>query len=78
MTEIIENIIKNGDKALFEYGKKFDKAELESLEVSEEEFEEAFRAVDDEFLDILEEAAENIREYHRHQVRDGFEIRKDN
>lgn len=78
MTEIIENIIKNGDKALVEYGKKFDKAELESLEVSEEEFEEAFRAVDDEFLDILEEAAENIREYHRHQVRDGFEIRKDN
>lgn len=78
MTEIIENIIKNGDKALYEYGKKFDKAELESLEVSEEEFEEAFRAVDDEFLDILEEAAENIREYHRHQVRDGFEIRKDN
>ena len=78
MTEIIENIIKHGDKALFEYGKKFDKAELESLEVSEEEFEEAFRAVDDEFLDILEEAAENIREYHRHQVRDGFEIRKDN
>lgn len=78
MTEIIENIIKNGDKALFEYGKKFDKAELESLEVSEEEFEEAFRAVDDEFLAILEEAAENIREYHRHQVRDGFEIRKDN
>ncbi|MCI5721967.1 MAG: histidinol dehydrogenase [Firmicutes bacterium] len=78
VTEIIENIIKNGDKALFEYGKKFDKAELESLEVSEEEFEEAFRAVDDEFLDILEEAAENIREYHRHQVRDGFEIRKDN
>ena len=78
MTEIIENIIKNGDKALFEYGKKFDKAELESLEVSEEEFEEAFRAIDDEFLAILEEAAENIREYHRHQVRDGFEIRKDN
>lgn len=69
---------KNGDKALYEYCEKFDKAKLTSLEVSEEEFEEAFQAVDDEFLSIIEEAADNIREYHRHQVREGFEIRKEN
>lgn len=71
-------MIKNGDKALYEYCEKFDKAKLTSLEVSEEEFEEAFQAVDDEFLSIIEEAADNIREYHRHQVREGFEIRKEN
>ncbi|MDD7718920.1 MAG: histidinol dehydrogenase [Eubacteriaceae bacterium] len=78
VTDIIDNVIKNGDKALYEYCEKFDKAKLTSLEVSEEEFEEAFQAVDDEFLSIIEEAADNIREYHRHQVREGFEIRKEN
>ena len=39
--EIIENVKANGDKALFEYCKKFDKCQLDSLLVSEEEIEEA-------------------------------------
>ncbi len=72
VSEIIANVINNGDKALFEYCKKFDKADLSSLEVSAEEIDEAFKAVDNEFIDIIKEAAENIREFHKKQVRNSF------
>ena len=41
VAEIIEDVRKNGDQALFAYGKKFDKADLASLAVSKEELEEA-------------------------------------
>lgn len=75
VADIIENVRANGDKALIEYAKKFDKAELSSLEVTEEEIEEAFRAVPAEFISILTEAASNIRAFHSKQVREGFEIK---
>ncbi len=74
VTEIIENVRKNGDAALFEYSKKFDKAELASLEVSEEEIEEAISLVEPQFLEILEQAAVNITEFHQKQVRNSFII----
>ncbi len=74
VTDIIENVKANGDKALFEYCKKFDKAELSSLEVTEEEIEEAFNTVEPKFIEILKEAAENIREFHKKQVRNSFII----
>ena len=71
---IIDNVIKNGDKALFEYCEKFDKAKLSTLEVSEAEIDEAFASVDAEFIEIIKEAAENIREFHSRQVRNSFII----
>ena len=74
VTDIIKNVIKNGDKALFEYCLKFDKANLTTLEVSEEEINEAFETVDNEFIEILKEAAENIRDFHQKQVRNSFII----
>ena len=72
VAEIIADVIKNKDKALFDYSKKFDKAELKSLEVSEEETEEAFKSIDAEFIEILKEAADNIRAFHKKQVRNSF------
>lgn len=74
VTDIIENVTQNGDKALFEYCEKFDKAKLSSLEVSAEEIDEAFKAVEPRFIEILEKAAENIREFHKKQVRNSFII----
>ena len=76
VSEIIDKVRAYGDKALLEYGEKFDGAVLEDLEVGHAEIEEAFEAFDNEFLEILKESAENIREYHKMQVREGFEIRK--
>ncbi len=78
VTGIIENVKANGDKALFEYCEKFDKATLTSLEVTEEEIEEAFNAVEPEFLRILRTAEENIRNFHQKQVRNSFIINEKN
>ena len=75
VSEIINNVRKNGDKALFEYCRKFDRAELDSLEVTAREIEEAFDSVEPEFIEILKEAAENIRTFHSNQKRDGFSIK---
>ncbi len=74
VADIIANVVKNGDKALYEYTERFDKAKLSSLEVSEAEIEEAVASVPAQFLDILREAAENIRTFHKHQVRNSFII----
>jgi histidinol dehydrogenase len=71
---IIADVKANGDKALYAYAKKFDKADLKSLRVSEEELQEAFESVEPEFLDVLKEAAENIRAFHSRQVRNSFLI----
>ena len=74
VTEIIENVKKDGDKALLSYCEKFDKAKLTSLQVTEEEINEAVNAVDPAFLEILEKAAANIRRFHQKQVRNSFII----
>ena len=77
VSEIIDRVRKGGDEALKYYAKLFDKAELSSLRVSEEEIEEALSLVDKEFLTVLEEAAANIREFHEKQKTCGFEIKKE-
>ena len=72
VADIIANVRSNGDKAVLEYNRKFDKAQLDTLLVSEEEIEEAFASVAPEFLRILETAAQNIRAFHSKQVRNSF------
>ena len=74
VAEIIANVRKNGDKALFEYCEKFDKAKLDSLLVTQEEIEEAVASVEPRFLEILQKAAANIRNFHQRQVRNSFII----
>ena len=74
VAEIIKNVRENGDKALFEYCEKFDKAQLSSLAVTKEEIDEALSLVEPEFLKILEKAAKNIRKFHSRQVHNSFII----
>lgn len=74
VAEIIKNVRENGDKALFEYCEKFDKAQLSSLAVTKEDIDEALSLVEPEFLEILEKAAKNIRKFHSRQVRNSFII----
>lgn len=78
VTEIIDNVKKNGDKALFKYCERFDKAKLDTLLVTEEEIDEAVKAVEPRFLEILEKAAANIRKFHSRQVRTSFIINDEN
>ena len=72
VSEIIADVRKRGDAALFDYCRRFDKAELSSLSVSEEEFDEALKVVSPRLIEILKSAAENIRKFHTAQVRQSF------
>ena len=74
VAEIIADVRKNGDKALFAYCEKFDKAKLTALQVTKAEMEEAVASVDPDFIRILETAAANIRKFHSRQVRNSFII----
>ena len=72
--EIIADVRANGDGALKKYAEKFDRAKLESLEVSAEEIEAAYARVDEKFVRTLQLARDNIREFHRHQLHENFMI----
>ena len=74
VADIIADVRANGDKAVLNYNLKFDKANLDTLLVSQEEIDEAFETVEPKFLSVLEQAAENIRNFHSKQVRNSFVI----
>lgn len=78
VSKILEDVRKNGDKALKAYTEKFDKVILDEFEVSEEELDECFNKVDKTFIDNLEEAKENIEYYHNAQKSRGFILNRDN
>ncbi len=73
---IVDDVKANGDAALLSYARKFDRAEITSLTVDKAEIEKAVATVGDDFMKILTEAAENIREFHTHQKRNGFSIQR--
>lgn len=78
--EIVDNVRKNGDAALFEYTKKFDKATItpSNIKVTEEEIEEAYKLVDPHLVDVIRKALVNIRSYHEKQKQYGwFDTTKD-
>ncbi len=74
VAEIIENVRQNGDKALFYYCEKFDKAKLDSLLVTKEEIDSAVKSVEPEFIEILKKASINITKFHEKQKRNSFII----
>ncbi len=76
--EIIENVIKNGDKAVSFYTEKFDKVKINNFKVSEEEILSAITLVEPEFIEILKKAAKNIEKFHKAQKRNGFELKEEN
>ncbi len=78
VADIVNRVRTQGDAALLALTEKFDGAKLTSLRVSEEEIEKGIGQVSVEFLKILQTAAENIREFHLRQKREGFEIRREN
>ncbi|MCR5625237.1 MAG: histidinol dehydrogenase [Lachnospiraceae bacterium] len=69
--EILDNVKKNGDKALFDYTLKFDNVSInkDNILVTDEEIKEAYEKVDEELITVMRKALKNIREYHEKQVR---------
>lgn len=72
VTGILQDVHRRGDAALLEYTKKFDKADLSSLQVPEEEFQEALSSFDPKLKQVLQRAAANISRFHTRQKRNSF------
>ncbi|QUH25003.1 histidinol dehydrogenase [Serpentinicella alkaliphila] len=71
---ILDKVKLNGDKALIQFTKEFDKVNLEDvgLKVTEEEFERAYKSVDDEFISAIRVAIDNIKSYHMKQKQNSW------
>ena len=65
--EILSGVKSLKDEALVTYTQKFDGANLTNLKVSDKEIEDAIKMVDTDLIEIMKEAASNIREYHQLQ-----------
>ena len=74
VNDILANIRENGDSALFEYTKNFDKVEIsaETVKVTQEEIDEAYRQVDDDLLRVIRRAMKNIEDYHELQKQNSW------
>ena len=75
---IIQEIRTRGDEALREYTEKFDRVNLSSFSVTKGEIETAYQKVDEGFVSIVREAAENIRSFHEKQLRPSWMTTEEN
>ena len=68
--EIIDDVRARGDLAVFDYEKKFDGCVLsnDTIRITPEEIEAAYKELDPEFVDVIRKSAANIRAYHEKQV----------
>lgn len=74
--DIIDNVRKKGDSAVYDYAKQFDKVDLDSLIVSQAEIELANQTVSDNFKQAMQKAAKNINEFHEKQVEQSWYYHK--
>ena len=74
VSAIIDEVIKRGDEALREYTMKFDGCVVENFEVPPSALDAAVNDISAEFIGIMERSAKNIEDFHRHQIRKGYDI----
>ena len=70
VNEILNNVRNNGNKALFEYTKKFDGADINpsNIMVTKEEIQEAYDSLENpELVEVIRRSLKNIKEYHEKQ-----------
>ncbi|OPX45395.1 histidinol dehydrogenase [Ruminiclostridium hungatei] len=72
VADILENVRMEGDKALKEYSRKFDKAEIDSVRVPEEEITAAYAAVAPELLETIRRSKQNIQSFHEKQLQNSW------
>src|SRR5262245_31739170 len=75
VAEILLDVRRRGDAAVCEYTKRFDEFDLwpDIMRVSEAQIQEYAASADDELVDILGCAANNIREFHERQIEESWE-----
>ena len=72
VSEILENVRENGDRAVREYTIKFDGKAPDKTEITHEEMEALAKGCDPDFLKAVAHAAENISDFHKRQLRQSF------
>lgn len=74
VNEIINNVRANRDKAIFDYTKKFDKADIDAsnIRVTKEEIQEAYDKVDEKLLAVIRKSLVNIKKYHEKQLQNSW------
>lgn len=77
VSNIIQDVKKNQDEACLRYTKQFDKIELDSMEVSKEEWEAQISKCDAEFMQAMELAKQNIEDFHNLQKQHGYLLQKE-
>lgn len=67
--EIIADIRKNKNQALFKYTEQFDKIKLDesTIKVTKKEIEEAYTLVDKKLIDVIKKSASRIKDFHEKQ-----------
>lgn len=76
--EIIAEVRRSGDQAVKAFTEKFDSVSLEDFRVTQEEISEAYNGVSQNLVDIITEAAANIRTYHEKQLRPSWMTTEEN
>lgn len=79
VNDIIENVKKNGDEAVFDYTLRFDKFALnaDNLIVTKEEIAAAYEQLEPGLVEVIRKSAENIRVFHEKQLRNSWFDAKD-
>lgn len=77
VADILANVKARGDEAVREYSEKFDGCALTNFEVGASEWEEGASKCDEYLYKVMEEAAENIADFHRRQIPSAFEVEKE-
>ena len=74
VSDIIKDVRERGDEAVFEYTRKFDKADIsaENFVVTPEEEAEAYEKVDKELIEIIRRAIARIRAFHEHEKQESW------
>lgn len=74
VNDIIQNVREKKDKAIFDYTKRFDGADINAgnILVTEEEIKEAYTQVDEKLLGVIQKALVNIRKYHEKQMQNSW------
>ena len=74
VSDILDNVRNNGNKAVFEYTEKFDgfKYDEDSIKVSEKEIDDAYNNYDKNLIAVMEKAYENIKSYHEKQKQNSW------
>lgn len=76
VSEIIAVVRSEGDKAVLEYTRRFDRREVEAvedLEIGSDALQQALVGLPAEQREALEKAAERIRSYHQHQKQESWQ-----